>query len=204
MHDDITFIADGTQRVVLQRPGSDFEAEIQRALFRTYRHQRSFAVAESIVPKLFAHCYFATDSIDGEPNPGDEIVTENGTRWMIVEVNRSELNGNWQAVMKTYDVVFGLDEFVDHLKTAYEKTASGVLRRGFRVAKTGVPAKFSKTSIELGDDRKASLFVLIRERLEFECFDTIRRADGTIFEIEKINYPLFPNDWTEILCTSKS
>jgi hypothetical protein len=201
MHDDITLIADGTQRVTLRRFGSDFETKIDRALYRPYRHLRPQGVRESFIPTRYAHWYFSTEN---EPRPGDEIVTEGGTRWMIVELKRSELNATWQCVTKTYDVVFGLDEFVDHLKTVFEKSASGVLSRGFRVDKTGIGAKFARASTTLGGERKETLFVLIRQRIEFERLDALRRADGAIFEIEKVNYPHFPNDWTEILCTLKN
>ena len=198
MHDDITLIADGTQRITLRRYGSDFRTEIERALYRPYRHQRPFGVQESIIPTRYAHWYLSTDD---EPRSGDEIVTENGTVWIVVELNRSEMNVTWQCVTKTYDAVFGLDEYVDHLKTVYEKTVSGVLQRGFRIAKTGIAAKFAKMKIDGG---KESQFVLIREKIEFERLDAFRRADGTIFDIEKINLPLFPNDYAEILCTLKN
>ena len=198
MNDDITLIADGTQRITLRRHGSDFETEIDRAIYRPYRHLRPFDVRESIIPTRYAHWYFSAGE---EPRVGDEIVTENGTRWTIAELNRSDLNATWQCVTRTYDVVFGLDEFVDHLKTVYEKSASSVLERGFRVEKTGIAAKFAKASV---DSDKESLFVLVREKIDFERFDAFRRADGTIFVIEKINYPLFPNDFAEILCTLKN
>ena len=198
MNDDITLIADGTQRITLRRYGSDFETEINRAIYRPYRHLRPFGVRESIIPTRYAHWYFSTDE---EPRPGDEIVTENGCRWMIIELNRSEPNATWQCVTKTYDIVFGLDEFIDHLRAMYEKSASGVLERGFRVEKTGIMAKFSKASVASG---KESQCVLIRDKIDVERLDALRRADGTIFEIEKINHPLFPNDFAEILCTSKN
>ena len=201
MHDDITFLADGAQRITLRRYGSDFETKIERALLRPYRHQRLFRVRESVIPIRYAHWYFSTEE---EPRAGDEIVTDDGTVWMIVELNRSELNATWQCVTKTYDVVFGLDEYVDHLKTVYGKSASGVLEPGFRVAKTGIVAKFAQSSVEFGKERKESQLVLIRERIEFDRLDALRRADGTIIEIEKVNYPLFLNDWTEILCALKS
>ncbi len=204
MQDDITLIADGTQQLVLRRPGSDFETKIERALLRPYRHQRPFGVRESIVPAKYGHWYFSHDSLSERPREGDELDAADGIRWTVVEVNRSDMNATWQCVAKSYDIVFGLDEFVDHLKTGYRKTAAGILEREFRVEKTGIAARFSERTVELADCRKVSLFVLVRERIDFERFDAIRQADGTTFEIEKVNHPLFPNDWTEVLCTLKS
>jgi len=198
MNDDITLIADGTQRIVLRRYGSDFETEIDRALYRPYRHQRPMSVRESIIPTRYAHWYFSADE---QPRCGDEIVTDDGAVWLIVELNRSESNATWQCVTKIYDVVFGLDEFVDHLRTEYEKSPGGVLHRGFRIEKTGIAAKFARLKV---GSLQESLFVLIREKINFERLDVFRRADGTIVEIETINHPLFPNDFAEILCTLKN
>lgn len=203
MNDDITSIADGVQPISLRRPGSDFETKIPRALLRPYHRHRQFAVQERIVPTAYAHCYIAMDSIPSSPLEGDELEDSEGTVWFVVEVNLSGLNSTWQCVAKSYSVRFELEEHVDLLATAYTKTSVGVLERGFRITKTGIAAKFAKRTVELGDQHKESFYVLIRERIDFNDKDVLRRTDGSILEIEKVNYPLRENDWTEILVNSE-
>lgn len=198
MYDDISFIADGVRPILLRRPGSDFEAEIARALLRAYSHQRRFAIQERIVPMKIAHWYFTADAVSSAPLEGDELEDSEGTIWAVVEVNFSELNSTWQCVAKSYSVPFGLDEHVDHLRSAYTKTTTGVLDRGFHVTKTGIAAKFSKRIVELDERRKESFYVLIREQIDFNDKDALRRVDGSVLEIEKVNYPLRENDWTEL------
>lgn len=199
MNDDLTSLADGTEQVVLRRPGTDLETVVPQALIRMFRSRRHFRVQETVVPVKSAHWYLSRAVSSVEPYEGDEIVDGKGNCWTIVEVNRSELNDTWQCVARMYATRFGLDEFVDHLRGAYTKSSGGSLQRGFRVLKTGIAAKFSPPIQTFSDGRKESIHALTRESIEAELQDVLRRADGTLYTIEKIQAPLFRNGWTEIL-----
>lgn len=199
MYDNIMSFVDGTQTVVLRRPGSDFETKISKALPRLFRSRRHYRVQESILPTNSVHWYFSRQETTEKPIPGDEIEDREGHCWTILEVNHSELNETWQCVARRYSVSFGLDEHVDHLRSAYAKTSSGVLEPGFRVLKSGIAARFTASVERFDSSRQKTLCALIRESIQAECRDMLRRADGTIFKIEKIQYPLYKNGWTEIM-----
>lgn len=199
MNDDLISLADGVQSVVLRRPGSDFVAEIPKALVRRFRSRRHFRVQETVVPTKSAHWYLSRNSMDTAPYEGDEIEDRDGNRWTILEVNRSELNETWQCVAQMYAIRFGLDEQADQLRTAYTKSSAGILQRGFRTIKTGIPVRFSAVSVLLGETREETLYGLTRDPIDVENRDMLRRADGTLYEIEKIQMPLYRNGWAEIL-----
>lgn len=200
MHDELMSLTDGVQSAVLHRPGSDFVAEIPKALIRRFRSRRYFRVEEKVVPTKAAHWYLSRNSMDAEPYEGDEIEDRDGNRWTILEVNRSELNETWQCVARMYSVRFGLDEHVDQLRTAYTKSAAGILQRGLRTIKTGIAARFSAGAVLLLDEaREESFYALTREAIDVENRDMLRRTDGMLYEIKKIQMPLYRGGWTEIL-----
>lgn len=198
MNDDLMHIADGLQSIVLRRPGSDFEREIPKTLVRRFRSRRHFRVSETVVPMKSAHWYFSQNDLDVEPLEGDEIEDQTGHRWTILEVNRSDLNGTWQCVARMYAVHFGLDEYVDHLRPAFTKTPAGTLQRGYRVLETGIAAKFSTAEQAVEGVWKESLYALIQEAIDVETDDALRRADGSVYRIKKLQQPLYSSGWTEI------
>ena len=197
MHDDILSFADGMQEVVLRRPGSDLETTISGALIRRFRSRRHFRVQENVVPIKSVHWYLPRKKTEIEPQEGDEIEDADHNRWTVLEVNRSDLNDLWQCVARMYEVRFGLDEHIDHLRTAFTKTSAGTLQHGFHVVKSGVAAKFTEVTQDLRNKNTLSCYALIRETLETEAGDAIRRADGAIYEIRKIKSPIYPSGWTE-------
>lgn len=198
MYDDLISLADGTEHAVLRRPGSDFAAGIPKALLRPFRRRRDARVEESVVPTRSAHWYWAIGDDSPEPFEGDEIEDARGIRWTILETHRSELNETWQCVARSYSVRFGLDEYVDHLRTAYEKSPAGTLRPGFHVVRTGIAAKFSAPEISMEDGGGEIVFALIREPLAPEPGDAFRKADGSLLDILKVRPPLYRAGWTEI------
>ncbi len=129
---------------------------------------------------------------------GDEIEDAAGDHWVILEVNRSELNRLWQCVARGDAVRFGLDEYVDHLKTGHAKTPAGTLQQFYQTVKTGIAAKFSPVIKSDKTGNGESCYVIIREQLDAETGDFLRRADGAIFTIRKITNPLYRSGWTEM------
>lgn len=198
MHDNIMIIADGTQQILLRRPGSDLETEIPCTLKRMFRSRRHYRVDETLVSAKSAHWYFSRHASTMSPLEGDEIVEENGEVWTIIEVNRSELNETWQCVARSYTTRFGMDEHVDHLKIKYIKTAAGTLENVVLLSRSGIAAKISEATLTFDDVRREILYVLIRENLDIQIGDMLRRPDGKSYEIEKVHKPLYRNAWTEI------
>ncbi len=198
MNNDILSIADGTRRIILGRPGSDIEIEIDNALLRPFRSQKRSKLTMTVVPTLGAHWYLPQNADVPTPRPGDEIDEGDQSSWTVFEVISSDLNKTWQCVSCRYNVHFGPDEYVDHLRSAFTKTSAGTLQQGFRVLKTGIAAKFSAAAQEVGSDIEESLFVLTPETPQAEPLDALRRHDGGVFEIVKIQKPFYPGGWTEI------
>ncbi|MGL4595315.1 MAG: hypothetical protein ACRCUY_11345 [Thermoguttaceae bacterium] len=209
MNDNLLCLADGTQSILLRRHGSDIEINVLHAILRPFRSKRQFGADESVIPTRFGHWYLSSQNLERIPIEGDEIVDSNENSWMILEVNQSPLNQIWQCVARTYNVRFGLDEFVDHLRTAYTKTSGGVLKRGFHTIQTGIPAKFSAKTYKNDSDSKTTsantqrtrfqegIFVLIQGIVEWHPTDVFRRNDGSIYRIITAKQPLYPDGFTE-------
>lgn len=198
MNHDILSLVDGTRKIILRRPGSDLEIEIDRALLRPFRSRKQSRLEASVVPVQAGHWYLTRDADTPEPRPGDEIDAGEDGSWTVMEVQPSKLNENWQCAARQFAVPFGLDEHVDHLRAAFTKTSAGTLRRGYRVLKTGIAARFSAVTKNLDGDGTESMYVLCRAVPNFEPADALGRHDGSLFEIVKLQKPIHAADWTEI------
>ncbi len=210
--DDICKIADGTARVVVWRPGSDYRRTVERALFRPY--DRAAAERDRVVPQSRGYWYLGGSEHE-KPLPGDRIETGEGEDWLIEKLVYSRLAGNWRCAVSRYETVFGPEEFADLLKPVYVKSAAGSLAERFTTIKTGIPSKFSAEEYTTADGhhpdgrtsgtgsrhrphaRKYRCFFLCRERIEPPENGLLRRGDGTLWEIVRIGSPPFEGAWTE-------
>ncbi len=191
-------LADDTQSVVIQRPGSDLERPIEKALLRPFRSQKRSQLGISLLPMQGAHWYLPHSCNEILPKVGDTITTKEGQKWTICEVHFSSMNQNWQCVSFRYHVDFGLDEFVDHLRVGFTKTSAGTLIKGFRAVKTGLPAKFSDAVQKFDKNAQESLYVVTPEKISVEPQDALRRHDGSLYEITAIKQPFTTSQWTEM------
>lgn len=194
---------DGKQPVVLRRPGSDFETIISDALLRPLRRNRQSTPREDVLPTKSGRWYISHENKGFIPLEGDEIEDRDANRWTIVEVQRNVMTDLWQCTAKMYAIPFGLDEYVDHLRATYSKGEAGTLQIAFLTLKTGIASKFSPSTLSFDNSRTEVFFALVREAIEAECGDLLRRADGSLYKIDKIQVPIFRAGWTEIQLTKK-
>ena len=222
MNDQILEIADGAEPITLVRPGTTFSVEIPKALIRPLLYRKQRKIVESVIPAKIASWYLPKRLTDesaptflSPPQPGDEIHRADGIIHLVIEVHESQCNDLWQLVTKSHDVTFGPDEHVDWLQATYGKSASGVLERGYVAIQTAVAAKFSPVTMELTDAEKPlreskrasirkSYYVFIRDKVDLTPLDVLRRADGTLLNISRVQMPVFAHDWIEILVTENT
>lgn len=190
---DITKIADGTEDVRLWRPGSDYEARVERALYRPER-TRGEAKRDRVVPEERGYWYLPEHE-DVRPMGGDRIDDSSGDDWLVEKVVYSRLAGNWRCAAGRYAVTFGIDEFVDVLEPVYAKSAAGVLAERHLVRRTGIAAKFSGETEDREDGRR--VYMLSRERISVPKNGLLRRGDGTFWEIVRLRENPYEGGWNE-------
>lgn len=174
---------DGVQPVILWHHQENIITQIPSALIRRFRHRLYSQVAESAVPVNFAHWYF-----EGErPVPGDEIHESEGTVWTILEVNQSPLTGVWQAVCETFAFAEPAER-VDHLRQAAVVTAS-------------LPVRMGPLTTILEPEVSHRLTFYVRDPIDVEANDVLRRSDGSLWSIVRIERPMYRSRWTTVFTT---
>ena len=195
----MTFPYDGVQPVTLWHHQTNTTDAIPSALIRRFRHRLYSQVVDSAVPVNYAHWYFE-DRI-GVPRPlvGDEIHETDGTVWTIVESNCSPLTGVWQAVCETF-------AFAEPTETV-EHVRQGVVIASLPV-RTGVEAMTWESSLGASSEslwvRRLSFYVRgtmaaeLATELATEWDDVLRRGDGSLWKIVKVERPRYRARWTTV------
>jgi len=174
---------DGVQSLTLWHHQTDTTTAIPSALLRRYRHRLYSQVVDTAVPVNYAHWYFES----AEPLPGDEIHESDGTVWTILEVNQSPLTGVWQAVCETFAFAEPT-ECVDHLRQAAVVTASLPVRTG------------TMTTI-LEPEVSHRLTFYVRDTIDVEPNDVLRRSDGSLWTLVRVESPRYRARWTAVFTT---
>jgi hypothetical protein len=189
-------ITDGAQAVTLWHYQNNTTTQIPQALIRRFRHRLYSQVIDSAVPVNFAHWYFADSPhphpLPGEegtivPLPGDEIHESDGTVWTILEVNQSPLTGIWQAVCDTFAFAKPTEK-VDHL------------RQGMIVAEF-LPVRVGAMTTILEPEYSKRLTFYVRDPIAVERGDVFQRSDGTLWNIIRVEKPLYRARWMAIFAT---
>ena len=175
---------DATQPITLWHHQNDVTAVIPSALIRRYRHRRYSQVVDSSVPVNYAHWYFSMSAVGEHPLPGDEIQESDGTVWTILEVNLSPLTGIWQAVCETFAFAKPT-ESVDHLRQSAVITAALPVRAGVQT-----------TILEPEVSERLTFYV--RDPMVVETNDVFRRSDGSLWQIVRVERPLYRTRWTVV------
>ena len=179
MHSSSLF--DGTQPVTLWHHQNNTTTPIPSALIRRYRHRLYSQVVDTAVPVNFAHWYF---SASVSPLPGDEIHESDGTTWTILEVNQSPLTGVWQAVCETFAFAKPT-ETIEHL------------RQNDTVASLPVRVGPMTTTFEPAESHRLTFYV--RNPIAVEPEDVIRRNDGSLWSIVRVEGPRYRDRWTAVV-----
>jgi nicotinate-nucleotide pyrophosphorylase len=170
---------DGVQPIALWHHRDDTTTAVPSALLRRFRHRFYSQVADSAVPVNVAHWYF-----EGErPLPGDEIHESDGTVWTILEVNRSPLTSIWQTVCETFAFAEPTEN-VDHL------------RQDVVVASLPVRVGAMTTTLESTVSHRLTFY--IRDSITVESNDVLRRSDGSLWKIVRVERPMYRARWTAV------
>jgi len=178
---------DGTQPITLWHHQNNTTSVVPSALIRRFRHRLYSQVTDTAVPVNYAHWYFADSTESAHPLPGDEILELDGTIWTVLEVNLSPLTGIWQAVCETFAFAQPA-ESVDHL------------RQAMIVASLSVRVGSVTTTLESGITQRLTFYV--REPIAVESGDMLRRSDGSLWKIVRVECPLYRARWTAIVTTT--
>jgi hypothetical protein len=184
----ITLI-DGTQSITIWHHQNDTTSEIPLALIRRFRHRRYSQVVDTAVPINYSHWYFATATELASPLPGDEIHESDGTVWTVLEVNLSPLTGLWQAVCETFAFAEPT-EHVDHL------------RQGVTIAEL-LPVRVSAMTETMEPEVGKRLTFYVRDAIAVEPEDQFRRLDGSLWQIVRIERPMYRARWTTVFATAR-
>jgi hypothetical protein len=187
---------DGVQPITLWHHRDDTTTEIPSALIRRFRHRLYSQVAAAAVPVNYAHWYFSASDYphplpEGEgtvaPLPGDEIHEPDGTVWTILEVNQSPLTSVWQAVCETF-ACSEPAEYVDHLRQTAVVTAS-------------LPVRLGPMTTILEPEVSHRLTFYVRDPIDVEANDVLRRSDGSLWSIVRVERPIYRARWTTVVTT---
>jgi len=177
---------DGTQPITLWHHQDETTTAVPAALIRRYRHRLYSQVTDAAVPVNYAHWYFAASIEIDRPLPGDEIHESDGTIWTILEVNLSPLTGLWQAVCETYAFAEPT-EHVDHL-------------RNMTVIES-LPVRVGAMTETLEPEVSKRLTFYVRESIDVETNDVLRRSDGSDWTILRVERPQYRSRWTAVFTT---
>jgi hypothetical protein len=119
--------------------------------------------------------------------PGDEIHESNGTVWTILEVNQSPLTSIWQAVCETFAFAEPT-ETVDHL------------RQGMTIARS-LPVRVGALVTTLEPEILKRLTFYSRDPIIIEQGDAFRRSDGALWNIVRVEKPLYRARWTAVFAS---
>ena len=174
---------DGTQSITLWHCQNATTTEIPSALIRRYRHRRYSQVIHTAVPANYSHWYFSIPTESERPLPGDEIHELNGTVWTILEVNLSPLTHIWQAVGETFTFAEPT-EYVDHLRQ--------------NVLLDSLPVRVGEMTTTLESEVSQCLTFYFREPIAVDPNDLLQRSDGSLWEIVRVESPLYRSRWTAV------
>jgi hypothetical protein len=186
-------IIDGVQPITLWHHQDDTTIAVPSALLRRFRHRLYSQVADSAVPVNFAHWYFSVSPHpnplpEGEgtiaPLPGDEIHESDGTVWTILEVNHSPLTGVWQAVCETCAFAEPT-ESVEHLRQ--------------NIVVASLPVRVGAVITTLEPEVSHRLTFYTRGAVTAEPNDVLRRSDGSLWTIVRVEKPLYRARWTGVV-----
>lgn len=189
---------DGTQPVIHWHVHNNTSAIIPAALIRRFRHRLYSQVADAVVPVHFAHWYFV-DSAEGVyPRAGDEIQEFKGTVWTILEANLSPLTGLWQAVCETSSFAVPTEQ-AEHLRPSgnvFTVLATLPVRVGdgttiFKPVQDALPVTTEQRTFYMNG------------LPEILADDLLRRSDGSLWKILRVESPMYRARWTKIM-TEKS
>jgi len=180
------FPFDGTQPISLWHHQDDTTTEIPLALLRRYRHRLYSQVVETAVPVNYAHWYFESEE---RPLPGDELYESDGTVWTILEVNQSPLTHVWQAVCETFAFAEPT-ECVDHLRQD--------------VLLASLPVRVGPITTILSPEVSHRLSFYVRDLADVEANDLLRRSDGSLWTIVRVERPRYRTRWTVVLTTKSN
>ena len=180
---------DGTQPVRLWHRQNDATSLIPSALIRRFRHRLYSQVVDTAVPVNFAHWYFADSMESAHPLPGDEICDAEGAIWTILEVNLSPLTGIWQAVCETFAFAHPT-ESVDHMRQD--------------VIVGSLPVRVGTRTAALESEVSERLTFYVRESIVVEWGDVLRRSDGSLWNIVRVDSPMYRARWTAVVTVRKT
>ena len=172
---------DATQSITLWHHQTDTTSDIPLALLRRYRHRRYSQVIDSPVLVNYAHWYFSTMV---QLLPGDEVHESDGTVWTILEVNLSPLTGVWQAVCETFAFAQPT-ETVEHLRQ--------------NVVMASFPVRVGAMTTTLEPEVSRRLAFYVREPIAVESNDVLRRSDGSLWTIIRVELPQYRARWTAVV-----
>jgi hypothetical protein len=102
-------------------------------------------------------------------------------------VNQSPLTGIWQTVCETLTFAEPT-EWVDHLRQADVVTAS-------------LPVRLSPMTTILEPQRFHRLTFYVRGAIDVESNDVLRRSDGSLWTIVRVESPRYRTRWTAVFTT---
>ncbi len=193
--DNILKIADGTENIVLHRPGSDRYEEIRGVLPRKTKEQDKRR-DQSLIPYQWRTWYLPTSDVPEAPQPGQEILDSQSFRWIITKIDSSELPGSLRCVARRHDAVFSLDEYVDLFRKRADTTPSGAVEYLWFLVRAGIASKFSETTVS--ENGTESREIAFRTPVEVHALDRLRFPDGSYWRIVNVVTPQDDRDWTEL------
>ena len=190
---DLVDVVDGLQAVTIRRPGSSTSTTIDHALLRHVR-TRQGEPAGGHYTATDAVWHLPAAEITEPPRPGDLIVDAGGSRWTVLDVRQTALQGRWRCVCRDLAVAHGLDQYIDVQEATYAKSAGGADQATWQTWKTGLSAKIQPVEVRAENEherrRTAARFrVFVDADVELDSGHRIRGSDGTIYRIISVRKP---------------
>jgi hypothetical protein len=193
--DDLSTVADGTERVTLLRRGSTTGAAgtvIAHALRRAITAGEAAIVNRGDIHKhvpsggvqraddLVWHLPVA--ELIEAPRLGDVVLDGEGRRWTVLVVKRATLGARWRCETRDVAIAHGLDDTISVLKSA------GTSGPTWRTWKTGIRARIQPIETKILADAETpstttTYRIFVEEQLELDHTCRLRGADGLIYTI---------------------
>lgn len=189
---DFQAVADG-QRAVTLRDRSGLSRSLEHVLRREIS-KREMAASSGRYKRGDTRFHLSTTEIATEPELGATIIDDEGTEFVIIEVDRETLSDRWKCYARNLAVAESLNTLIAILRATDDptRTTAGALRPMWVTEATGVRASIQPMeavrSVEhdqtVMPERARCVFLYARD---IDATRRLQQADGTTWKIERVD-----------------
>lgn len=181
---------DGLQAVQWRQAESGTEVAVPYALRRAVQ-AREAVPSHGAWQLAETTWHLPVDQSGQRPQPGDEIIEADATRWTVVAVEVATLSARWKVTARRAILHAAFAEQVT-IETAIDMPAAdGSHVRQWVVAELNVPARIQTKAMPAGDDhgqraRKREVEIYVEASLLPDRDYRVRSATGTLFHVTDV------------------